>query len=122
MDTASLTRELQALVAEHKGRPYGFFTILGDSENPDEDLSAQNEAWSYIKKETWHSLDLANYFLWGISDNGDLLWWNGEQTIAMNPRDSVLVSEPVAPRQFIRLVGMGKIGRIFPSAIEVSKI
>ena len=28
----------------------------------------------------------------------------------------------VAPRQFIRLVGMGKIGRIFPSAIEVSKI
>lgn len=52
--------------------------------------------------------------LWSISDNGDLLWWNGEQTIAMNPRDGTYLSEPVSQRGFIRLVGLNKVGRLFP--------
>ena len=121
MDIHALNTELQELVAEFGSRPYGFFTILGLTDEPRLDLRAQNSQWGFIKEEKWHSLDLSNYFLWCISDNGDLLWWNGEQTIAMDPRGSAFVSEPVQPRQFIRLVGMGNVGQIFPRSISANE-
>ncbi len=120
MDIQTLHLELQGLVAEFGERPFDFFTILGQSNESNLNLRAQNEQWGFVKSETWHSLDLSNYLLWSISDNGDLLWWNGDQTIAMDHRSSTFVSEPVAPRQFIRLAGMGKIGQIFPSLVLAS--
>ncbi|MGL6213592.1 hypothetical protein [Billgrantia desiderata] len=118
MDVASVRAELERVVAEYGEQPYQFFWILTKSDNPNLDLQSQNAGWGFVKEETWHSLDLAEYVLWSVSDNGDLLWWNGEQTIAMNPRDSQYVSEPVGPLQFLRLVGLGKVGRIFPAEIE----
>lgn len=106
--------ELEAVLQDFGARPYGFFSILDDSDNPNLNLRKQNTDWDFIKSECWHSLDLSSYMLWSISDNGDLLWWNGEQTIAMNPRDGTYLSEPVSPRVFIRLVGLNKVGRLFP--------
>jgi hypothetical protein len=114
MDVDGLQSELQELVSEFGRRPYAFFTILGSSDESGLDLYKQNERWAFVKSETWHSLDLSAYVLWSVSDNGDLLWWDGSQTIAMDHRASMFVSEPVAPRQFIRLAGMGKIGKVFP--------
>ena len=117
MDFATLNAELRELVAEFGNRPYNFFTILGQPGEPDLDLRIHNERWEFIKSETWHCLDLSQYLLWSGSDNGDLLWWNGEQTIAMDHRSATFISEPVGPRQFIRLVGLDKVGRIFPDSL-----
>ena len=114
MNFQGLQSELEGVISEFGARPYGFFTILGSSDEPRLDLHKQNEIWAFVKAETWHSLDLSAYVLWSISDNGDLLWWNGDQTIAMDHRASTFVSEPVAPRQFMRLAGTGKIGSVFP--------
>ena len=122
MDAQGLQSELHELVSEFGMRPYAFFTILGSSDEPNLDLSTQNERWAFVKAETWHSLGLSAYVLWSISDNGDLLWWNGDQTIAMDHRASTFVSEPVAPRQFIRLAGMGKIGNAFPSLESAGEV
>ncbi|CAG0949683.1 hypothetical protein MTYP_00118 [Methylophilaceae bacterium] len=120
MELVKLEIEIQQLINEFGVRPYDFFTILSNSENPNIDIIQQNAQWADVKAEAWHSLNLSSYYVWAISDNGDLLWWNGSQTIAMNPRDSLFVSEPVNPRQFIRLVRMGKIGQIFPKSLEVN--
>lgn len=114
METPKVKAELEAVCQDFGARPYGFFSILDDSDNPNLNLRKQNIGWDFIKSERWHSLDLSSYILWSISDNGDLLWWNGEQTIAMNPRDGTYLSEPVSPRGFIRLVGLNKVGRLFP--------
>lgn len=118
MDPVTMEAELKRVIAEHGERPFGFFSILQASGNPNLDLQAQNKGWEFIKLETWHSLDLTTYILWAISDNGDLLWWNGEQTIAMNPRDATYISEPVSPSLFIRLARLGKVGRPFPTGLE----
>ena len=115
MRREEISKELESLAEEFGGYPYQFFTILCSSDNPNVDFETQNQEWGFIKNETWHSLNLDDYFLWSVSDNGDLLWWNGEQTIAMNPRASEFMSLPVRPKQFIRLVGMGKVTGIFPS-------
>lgn len=114
MDAETLQRELGTLIAEFGGRPYDFFTILSLTEEDPLNLRTENQRWEFVKAETWHSLDLSGYVLWSVSDNGDLLWWNGEQTIAMDPRSSSFISEPVGPTQFIRLAGMGKLGQVFP--------
>ena len=114
MNKETITKVLESLSKEIGDYPYNFFNILHRSSNPNIDLEKQNISWEFIKTEKWHSLDLNNYLLWSISDNGDLLWWNGEQIIAMNPRASEYISVPVEPKQFIRLVGMGKIVGIFP--------
>jgi hypothetical protein len=114
MDIETLHGRLQTLVAELGTKPYGFFAILGVPGDDRLDLRAQNQRWDFIRSETWHSLDLSTYLVWAISDNGDLLWWNGDRTIAMDPRSTTFISEPVDPRQFIRLAGMGKLGKIFP--------
>lgn len=66
--------ELEAVLQDFGARPYGFFSILDDSDNPNLDLRKQNTDWHFIKSERWHSLDLSSYILWSISDNGDLLW------------------------------------------------
>jgi hypothetical protein len=55
--------------------------------------------------------------LWSISDNGDLLWWNGSQTVAVNPRSSEFMSLSVSPKQFRKLVGMGKVTGMFPESL-----
>ncbi len=121
MDMITIEKELGELVIEYGERPYDFFSILVPSAIPNMDIQTQNERWEFVKSESWHGLDLSGYLLWAISDNGDLLWWNGSQTIAMDHRSSRFVSEPTRPRQFMRLVGMGKIGRIFPKSIENEK-
>jgi hypothetical protein len=115
MDIDALQRELEAVVAEFGQRPYNFFTILAASGGGPVSLRTQNQRWEFIKSETWHSLNLVDYILWSVSDNGDLLWWNGDRIIAMDPRSSTFISEPVRPLQFIRLAGMGKLGQVFPA-------
>jgi len=120
MGLTKLELEIQQVMSEFGERPCDFFTILSNSENANLNIVQQNARWADVKADTWHSLNLSNYSIWAISDNGDLLWWNGSQTIAMNPRDSMFISEPVSPRQFIRLVLMGKIGQIFPKSLEIT--
>jgi len=115
MDIPVLNEELRALLEEYGPYPYEFFNILTTTENDNLCLESQNAQWSELKRESWHSLNLESYNLWAISDNGDLLWWNGEQTIAMNPRDQEFMSLHVNPKQFIRLIGMGKVTGIFPN-------
>lgn len=112
-----LTKELKELVEEFGTYPYDFFNILQNSDNPNLDLDTQNKQWEFIKEEAWHNLDMKDYLLWSVSDNGDLLWWNGEQTIAMNHRAGEFMSMPVQPGQFIRLIGMGNVTGIFPSSL-----
>ena len=114
MNKEEIKKELEELTGEFGNYPYGFFNILNSSNNPNIDFDTQNKGWESIKTEKWHSIDLSHYLLWAISDNGDLLWWNGEQTIAMNPRACEFMSLPVRPKQFMRLIGMGKVTGIFP--------
>ena len=115
MNTKEITNELSALTEEYGTYPYNFFNILQSSKNPNLDFETQNREWEFVKNEEWHNIDLSKYLLWAVSDNGDLLWWNGAQTIAMNPRASEFMSMPVAPKQFIQLIGMGKVTGIFPN-------
>ncbi|MES9970207.1 MAG: hypothetical protein ABW092_09250 [Candidatus Thiodiazotropha sp.] len=117
MNKEQTQRELSKLIDEYGNYPYNFFNILQNSNNPNIDFETQNKEWQLVKDEEWHNLDLYNYLLWAISDNGDLLWWNGKQTVAMNPRASEFMSLPVGPKQFIRLIGMGKVTGIFPEGL-----
>ncbi len=117
MNPSRLSAELDSLIQECGVYPYNFFNVLHHSENPNLDLTKQNEIWQDIKNEEWHDLKLENYSLWGITDNGDLLWWNEKQTIAMNPRAQEYMALPVNPKEFIRLIGLGKVAGIFPSAL-----
>ena len=117
VDRETINRELESVIKEYGVYPFKYFNILLSSENPNIDFDKQNEGWSFVKNEKWHSLDMSNYVLWCISDNGDLLWWNGDQIIAMNPRASEYMSLPVGPAKFIDLVGIGKVTGIFPSQL-----
>jgi hypothetical protein len=114
MNMMDVKHEIEALIAEFGGNPFGFLWVLRDSENENLDFAKQNERWAFIKTESWHSLDLADYQLWAVSDNGDLIWWNGDRVIAMAPRDREFVSTPVRPSQFLRLLKSGKNFTIFP--------
>ncbi|MFT5104298.1 MAG: hypothetical protein ACI86C_001962 [Candidatus Latescibacterota bacterium] len=114
MNDKCVESELSDLIEEYGINPYEFFHILLKSENPNLDFAIQNNHWAFIKNESWHSLNMIDYRLWSISDNGDLLWWNGEQVIAMYPRNFEFMSLNVSPKQFIRLVGIGKVTGIFP--------
>jgi hypothetical protein len=107
-------KEIDTLIEEFGENPMQFFWILHESPNENLDFQKQNEVWALIKAETWHSLDLSHYWLWAISDNGDLLWWNGDRTIAMHPRDGDFISEPGSPSQFIRLLVSGRSCSFFP--------
>ena len=117
MDISVITKELDSLIEDQGVYPYKFFNILRECENSNLDIEAQNKVWEDLKQESWHSLNLKSYMLWSISDNGDLLWWNGSQTVAMNPRSSEFMSLSVSPKQFIKLVGMGKVTGIFPESL-----
>lgn len=117
MDHSKLSIEINSLIEDFGIYPYKFFNILHLSENQNLDLIKQNEIWQDVKIENWHDLKLDAYSLWAITDNGDLLWWNEKQTIAMNPRTQEYMALPVNPRQFIRLIGLGKVTGIFPPAL-----
>ncbi len=114
MNKKDVLEEIRKTIKEFGIYPMDFFNILHETENPNINFDKQNRINEDIKSEKWHSLILDEYFLWSITDNGDLIWWNGEQTIAMTPRDFEYMSLPVNPLQFIRLVGMGKVIGIFP--------
>ena len=114
MNKIDIKNELKEITKEFGDYPYQFFTILMKSDDPNVDFETQNKVWESERKEKWHSLDLSNYLLWSITDNGDLLWWNGEQTILMSPRVSEFLSIPVRPMQFMKLVGLKRVGRILP--------
>ena len=73
MEPMDIKREIESLLREFGTNPLGFFWILHDSENQNLDFEKQNDQWAVVKAEAWHSLDLAKYQLWAISDNGDLL-------------------------------------------------
>jgi hypothetical protein len=114
MSEMEIKREIDVLIEEFGTNPLGFFWILHDSPNENVDFATQNKKFAIIKSDTWHSLDLAEYQLWAISDNGDLLWWNGNQVIAMAPRDREFSSAHIRPSQFIRLLKSGKTFALFP--------
>lgn len=117
MDLAKLQNELNSIIEEYGTYPYEFFNILHNSENANLDLQTQNELWSDLKQQEWHDLNLTRYVLWAISDNGDVLWWNGVQTVAINPRAQEFMSLAVSPQQFIKLVKLGKVTGIFPKEL-----
>ena len=117
MDLVEIQSELTSIIEEYGAYPYEFFNILHNSENVNLDLEKQNELWGDFKIEDWHDLNLEKYLLWSISDNGDLLWWNGEQVVAANPRAFEFISLPVPPKQFIKLIGLGKVTGIFPNEL-----
>jgi hypothetical protein len=109
MNAPDMSTELQLLHKQFGSHPMSFFWILGESANENLDFKKQNDRWAYIKDESWHSLDLTKFQLWAISDNGDLLWWNGdEQTIAMRPRDMRFISLATRPSRFIGALASGK--------------
>jgi hypothetical protein len=114
MNEMDIKQEINGIIKEFGGNPFGFFWILHDSPNENVDFAIQNKKWAIIKSDTWHSLDLNEYQLWAISDNGDLLWWNGNQVIAMAPRDMEFLSAHIRPSQFIRLLQVGKRFALFP--------
>ncbi|WP_154662548.1 hypothetical protein [Solimonas flava] len=114
MKAEAIKAEAASVIRQFGANPLGFFWVLHDSENENLDFEKQNERWAFVKSESWHSLNMAAYSLWAISDNGDLLWWNGEQTVAMRPRDYEFISRAVAPSQFIRLLVSGVEHSFFP--------
>jgi hypothetical protein len=120
MPAPDIRRELAAVIESFGANPLRFFWILHDSENPNLDFRSRNAAWADLKDETWHSLHLRDYQLWAISDNGDLLWWNGEQTVVMRPRDSEFISMAISPVQFMRLLVSGKLRGYFPEGLLAS--
>lgn len=114
MDSEAIKLEISKAEEAHGINPLGFFWLLTDSQNPNLNFQVQNERGNDLKKENWHNLDLSNYWLYAISDNGDFLWYNGHQTVAMNPRSQMFVSISSPPAQFIRLVRLGKATNLFP--------
>ena len=117
MTQAEIQQELAGLIKEFDLNPLHFFWILHDSDNENLDFRNKNIEWAFVKSESWHNLDLADYQLWAISDNGDLLWWNGEQTVAMRPRDQEFISTPARPSQFVRLLASGRAYSYFPKEL-----
>ena len=114
MNKERITEAIDIAISEFGANPFEFFWILTKSENPNLDFEEQNKGWSFVKSEDWHSLNLEKFYLWAISDNGDLLWWDGQETILMNPRDNAYLSEPASPKQFLNLVKLNKVGKIIP--------
>jgi hypothetical protein len=120
MAAPDITTELQQLREQFGLNPMSFFWILGESANENLDFRKANDRWAFIKDEPWHSLDLRKFQLWAISDNGDLLWWNGEeQTIAMRPRDMRFMSVAARPSRFIGALASGKTTfAYFPASLS----
>ena len=120
MTMSDMHVEIEKVIDEFSDNPLDFFWILTDSDNDNINFYKQNDKVKNIRNDDWHSLNLDGYDLWAISDNGDYLWWNGRQTIGMNPRSMNLVSQCISPVQFLRLAQMGNFSSIFPSDLGSS--
>ena len=112
--SVAVRRETEKAAARHGRNPLGFIWLLDSADNSSLNFEAQNEKWKSVRAESWHSVDLDQYRLWAISDNGDLFWWNGEQTLVMAPRDREFFSVGVAPDQFLSLRKSGRFSSFFP--------
>ena len=114
MDKRQVLAVISEIEKEFGKFPHDFFRLLSDSEIKHYDYDSENQTWSFIKEETWHNIDMTKYVLWATTDNGDLMWWNGERVIAMSPRDFEFMSIKMRPINFIREITSGTITGIFP--------
>lgn len=110
-----LRTERELLLREFGPNPMNFFWILNESENRNLDSRTQNEQWAFVKAERWHDLNLEGYAIWAISDNGDLLWWNGARVIVMSPRTRDFFSIRASPSQLLRRLQTQGRPEFFPS-------
>ena len=78
---------LEELIKNWSVYPFEFFNILHDPSNHDFTIENENENWDFVKSEEWHNLNLDGFILWATSDNGHLLYWNGQQILMLMPRD-----------------------------------
>ncbi len=102
MDKSKIRNEISVISESHGVYVFDFINLLV------KDLfESENKEYSFIKSESWHNLNLEAYDLWAVSDNGDYFWWNGSQTVVMNPRSSKFISLPSTPRSLIKAISKG---------------
>ena len=109
---AKVKTEISKIIEVFGDYPFCFFGLLKG-----ELYGLKNAEFDFIKSENWHNVNLDSYALWAISDNGDLLYWNGEQTLIMSPRNQEFHSLRVWPEQLMRLVQTKKTWGIFPEDV-----
>ncbi len=110
----NILEHTKKIISEFGLYPYDFFRILSESETPHLDIHLENDQWKHIKDEEWHDLEMSEYVLWATSDNCDLIWWNGERVVAMNPRSFEFMSLKIKPLNFMKEIPRGSITGIFP--------
>ena len=113
-DVRVAIREVEAAFGSN---PLGYFWLLQLTGGDHLDYDAVNRLHDNVRNKSWHSLRLHDYRVWALSDNGDMLWWNGDQTIAMDGRAREFVSVAVRPLQFMKLVSERRYSQLFPDEL-----
>lgn len=119
MTDPRIRKDVNEAIASFGLYPFDYFRLLDKSDNPNLYFSAMNQSTEFIKFESWHSLKLATYYLWATTDNGEYIWYDGHQIIAMNARDHMFISVLATPRQFLTMVKRGSHFDLFPSDLVV---
>lgn len=114
MEKQKVIEAVKEIEKEFGKSPFDFFNLLLDDDCEIFDYDLENKRWSHVKKDDWHDLNMEKYILWATTDNADLIWWNGERIIAMNPRSFQFMSLNIRPLNFIKEIPRGTITGIFP--------
>lgn len=118
MQKSKILQELEMCSAHFGEFPYDFFRLLKPNSNDAFDFDKENDNWSSVKEEDWHSLRLADYFLWATTDNADLLWWNGHNVISLSPRPMEYASLRMSAYQFLQSISVGLTLHTYPNLVR----
>ena len=113
--------QIEKIVEVYGDRPLDYFCMLVDGDHKVLSFDLQNSLSEELKLEAWHSLNLENYWMWALSDNGEYLFWDGQQVVILNSRSFKFLSVHMPPFNLIRNLIAGIRIDIFPEDLLDAK-
>ena len=120
IEKSEVIEELEKLTADYGSNPLEYFHILVDKPHKVLNFDLQNKLCSDLKSESWHGLNLNAYWMWALTDNGEYLFWDGQQMILMEPKDFSFTSLHTSPFRFMRNLMSGRNIEVLPAGLVSS--